>query len=1196
MELSKEITRKLFLLLFIFGLLFEIALIALILNIFKRPLINSINEIIQFIELTMLSLNEKLNLNCNSLIYKYIIDLKLIAKHTIVYQKGSNFNSTFYLNYKYRKKIISATDYKYPNKTLTNQYYEELKGFNYLEKLEKKFKNSDHNEIINKLFNEDEFDLIGIYTNKTLSEYEIINSFYFISILKSIYIRRFIIKRNETDYIRFIIKQSDISLIYPYDRYNNSMTISLFEKNISLLHKYNSNLCQKFILFHNPNHFTFYSHLTKDFIVFCLVAFLNEEDTTSDKATSICLEINTTNFLHGFIWKDQTELELSIVFLNNNEIEPIYHENSEYYQMIKNAFKSEVFGEYQFTDKMKLFHLIYYRLFSKYKSSNFTQDFIEDVIVEYQIINQIIIEKINQIEETYCNNTNNENQVHNMSFEITKTECYRNPGNHKIECGKDKAKVIIYAFIMETKQLDMENLIDVEDRSNIYPIFYSLSIIESNPEITRKKMVIMMGNKIAKLFFFFVFSQLILIVFIWLLMIIINSILLSPIDQIINGLKVFDEIIGESKNININKILKYENKILISNKEMRVLSNISNNIKKMIILQFVMNNNNNKYLSNSRICNIILKMKDSPAKEVCLTLIAYHHFKQSSYSMAENEFNLILNNIIHKEKKLIFKNDNINSELKNIIKRFNDITYLNENSILKGINETILPNIKIMFLKQKIVYLHGMCLYNEGKENIQKPKKSTNNNNINNLNKLNDNNYNQNNIDNYFIKAIKDFEECRNINKSLGSNPIKEIFSLIMISKCNIQLKEYKKAISSINDALDLYFELEKIFKDTNIISFNPCFMLFILNIIFQTIMYTLVRISYFTYKYHSCIYLILKIFDTSPFIVKNIFYNCSFILQSIINKTKLKRNSIIYDNTKKLYSKIFKRLFIKYFSNDINEINRIKLKYALLFNRRRSAKIDLISNTNKISLMESSEQKKGSQKFLSSISMINNNSYNKLINICVSEKILSKNNGIILKDVIIDCIEECFYDNNENDKFSYVQFSCNGKKDFFIKPKTKEIFLQKLKIDNIEKENDNFYNLDNTFNEFYNLLNDFIELGKSINDDSISNNHKFNNDDNIILMFINSEDIRFDDKEDCKKIVYELNKNNFSLYLISYEDIISPDKIKNIKSFMSGLFDAHFFQIKNYQQIKQIFINISTKKIEEDVIDYNYENIDFIL
>ena len=102
--------------------------------------------------------------------------------------------------------------------------------------------------------------------------------------------------------------------------------------------------------------------------------------------------------------------------------------------------------------------------------------------------------------------------------------------------------------------------------------------------------------------------------------------------------------------------------------------------------------------------------------------------------------------------------------------------------------------------------------------------------------------------------------------------------------------------------------------------------------------------------------------------------------------------------------------------------------------------------------------------------------------------------------------------------------------------------------------------------------------------------------DDNIILMFINTEDVRFNDKEDCKKIVYDLNKYSFSLYLISYEEIIEPDKIKNIKSFMSGLFDAHFFQIKNYQQIKQIFMNISTKQAKENIFEYNYENLDLFL
>ena len=141
-----------------------------------------------------------------------------------------------------------------------------------------------------------------------------------------------------------------------------------------------------------------------------------------------------------------------------------------------------------------------------------------------------------------------------------------------------------------------------------------------------------------------------------------------------------------------------------------------------------------------------------------------------------------------------------------------------------------------------------------------------NNNNIN-LNQVN--NIDRNNIDNLFIKAIKDFDECRNINKLLGSNPIKEIFSLIMMAKCYIELKEYKNAIFIINEALDLFFELEKVFKDANTISYNPCIMMFSLNIIFQTIIYTLVQITYFSFKFHACIYLIFKIFDTSPFIIK---------------------------------------------------------------------------------------------------------------------------------------------------------------------------------------------------------------------------------------------------------------------------------------------------------------------------------------
>ena len=1209
MELGKELSKKLFYCLLMFGVSFEVCLIILISVRFKKPLIQTMNEIIELTEVKVISLNEKLNRNINLLIYKYISDLKLITGHIIQYQiSNSNSNKQFFVNYEDKKKWILADDYNYPNITHQNHYYNEtLKEFSYLDILEEKFKNNyDQNEIINELFEETEFDIIGIYnyTDIIYNEIEMSKSLFYISILKSIYIRRYLLKRSKLDYLRFILTQNNFSFIYPYDRSYNSIAISLFKEYINLVHEYNTNKCNNYISSINTNYITFYSYFTNDIIIFCLVSYGGINETTSDKSHTICSEINASKFLDGFFWKNQTEIDLSIVFLNKGEIEPIYHKDSEFYNSIKNIFNDDKYGDYKFNSKIRLFHLLYYRLFLKYPNLNFTNGFLEEIINEYNIIKSLLIDKINEIEESYCD-IYNRNEKHNISIDITKTNCYKNPNDHEIKCQKDLFKIVIYAFLIETRQLDPSHYVEIEGTSNIYPIFYSISIIESNPNITSKTILLIMDNKTVKLFFFFLFTLIVIIILILIILEIINTTLLSSILQIMAGLKGFDEMIEESKNLDINKILKYEDKILIGNKEMRILNNISNLIKKMIILQIVINNkneNNHKYLNNSRLNNIILKMKASAIKEICLNVLGYHHFKKRLYQIAENEFNLVLNGVVNKEKKINLNNDNIDSELKETIKRFNDITYLNDNSILKGINETILPNIKVKFVKQRIIYLLGMCLYNEARNNLNNIKKNMNTNiapnlNNNNTNLINNYNNHRNAINNDFLKAIKYFDECRNINKLLGSNPIKEIFSLIMIAKCYIELKEFKSAIASTNEALDLFFELEKIFKDTNNNSYCPGMMMFILNIIFQTIMYTLAQISYFSYKFHGCVYLIFKIFDTSPFIIKNIFYNCSFMLQNIIARTKFKKNSIIYDNTKKLYSKIFTRLYIRYYNN-INEINRIKLVYSLSMNKRMSTKIDGLPLANKMSWMESSEPKKGSQKLKVSFSGINNNSINKLINICVSEKILSQNNGIVLKDVLINYIDECFYDNNDNDKFSYVQFSNNGKKNIFIKPEIKEIFIQKLKIDKIDKNKiDNCeYNSDNLFNEFYNLLNDFIELTKYNMDDIISNINRLNSDDNIILMFIDTEDIRFKDKDDCKKIVYDLNKNNFSLYLISYEEKISPEKIKNIKSFMSGLFDAHFFQIKNYQQIRQIFMYISSKQINEDIFDYNVENIDLFL
>ena len=67
---------------------------------------------------------------------------------------------------------------------------------------------------------------------------------------------------------------------------------------------------------------------------------------------------------------------------------------------------------------------------------------------------------------------------------------------------------------------------------------------------------------------------------------------------------------------------------------------------------------------------------------------------------------------------------------------------------------------------------------------------------------------------NYFKEAINNFVESKKINDSLGINQIKVIFTLIMISKCYTQLKDYRQSMNNINEALSIYFEVSKSFKD----------------------------------------------------------------------------------------------------------------------------------------------------------------------------------------------------------------------------------------------------------------------------------------------------------------------------------------------------------------------------------------------
>ena len=442
---------------------------------------------------------------------------------------------------------------------------------------------------------------------------------------------------------------------------------------------------------------------------------------------------------------------------------------------------------------------------------------------------------------------------------------------------------------------------------------------------------------------------------------------------------------------------------------------------------------------------------------------------------------------------------------------------------------------------------------------------------------------------NYFKEAINYFTECKNINILLGINPIKVIYSLIMISKCYIQLNDYKQAMNNINEALSLYFELSKSFKDYHSKNYNPKIMLFIENNIFHYILYTMERICYIFSKPFACYWIILKVFETSPFLIGNVHYNSGIYIQNYLERTKLKQKSDVkYSKSankfKKYFSKIIPRMNIK--NMNINKKNYLNEK--LLSDTNHSTSHKKSDAKTEKSIFSSTLKKDMATGKISTSFHYKNKNLNKIITLCLSEKVLKKVNGLELKDVIIKYFQK-YFAMNENDKFSFIQFANNGKKTVYFKMEPLDYFLLKIqKTKNTFELTDSYITNSNLpFMELFNIF-DSIVKNYPLGDENIT--------DNIIIMFINSDDIRFTSMKECIDIVEELNRKNTSVFLLSYDEEIKKEKINNIHSFLNGLFEGYFFQIKNYQQIKQIFINISTIKYQSNFFGYDFDSLDHTL
>ena len=1174
--------------------------------IFKAPKVfNSVYEdVISTCENKSISITKKLEDYIKNIILKYKTDLKMICKHALLFNGKKMYNDTNTINKQSNifknnnnQKNITIAKIEELNKFeyFKNIYNNELQMYHYIEKYEEIFKNyTDNNLITKKLFSNEHEELnnIGYFNmlneDKIFSKEEEMNIKFIISILKSVFIRRYLIKRNNIDYCRFYILNKEEIFLYPPEAYNNSIIYYFQEQYGTSVCNYvstNKNLQFPLCVYNYIINTGFdkdknYGSLIyekiffgKIYILICLkIPFVKN----SPEQAILCVEIDLSKFFSCYNFGVPENLEFGAFGYELGLIVPLMYNSISIrmYDEIEKIFSDFAIEKYK-TEKpgiFKFFHLLYYKLVQTAKNRTEIKLNYTKIEEEFKIINEKIINEITN------SNKSNSNEI---IITFNKTICRKGFTVNEYECYEDEFKMIILPLLLKINPLN-EDFIETEEEINKQIGIYTFTIISTNPKTNKKRINTIITIKGKRAFILFILSSFTIFVFYIFLINLISEFSLNPINKVIKELKNIELKGNESEYFTLN-----EDKLISPNYELSKIKTIYEIMRKVLIIKQAFKDENYLIKHNIEFYHLVQNINRKNIKEVCNSFIGFYHYQNKAFILAENEFKSTILYIKETENKLIKdKSSEYDDKMKDAIKRSCTVSYINEYTVFEKVDENMYYIIKIKIYKQRFIYLYAMTLF-------KLAKGDNDNSNIDLNNNKKEKKYKEKK-ENYFKESIKYFKECKNINNLLGINQIKIIYCLIMISKCYMELDDYQNAINNIMEALNLYFEFSKSFKSNHFKNYNPKVMIFIDNNIFHYILFNIERICYYFNKPNACSWIIIKIFETSPFLLSNIHYQSAYNILNYLEKNKNKilkvelkniSNTVLakqYKKAKRYYNKIIPRINSKKMNNkptdDQIEKSSIYNTNSTSYKTKADIKSDNKGDKSNYSSNFRREVVTGKMgKYLTT----KNKNLNKMVTICLMEKILKKVNGLELKDVIVKYFMKYFV-MNENDKFSFIQYANNGKKTVYIKDESLDYFIQKiLKTNNAFEIFDSQNTKANSqFTELYNVFHSIIKNYSSKEE---------NFTDNIIIMFINSDDIRFTSIDECLNIVEELNDKNTSVYLLSYDKIISKEKINNIHSFLNGLFEGFFFQIKNYQQIKQIFINISTLNYQSNFFGYNF-------
>ena len=708
MKLIKEITTKINIFIFILAIVMEALILIIILYRSSQILNKTYKEIIEKTESKAIQITEQVVRYGRYLFMRYNTDLLLIGKHAFllngkdIYDSERTINNEshiFNLNNEIKNIIPAKLEELINIDYMKKIFNETIQRFDYLNKYEEEFNNiHDNNIILKTLFSNfhKELNSISYYSTSKNEPTEENTIKFIITILKSIYIRRYIRKRINMDYNHFLIVYEDEIYIYPPEIYNKINFYSFTDtyKGLADCNYTSENKSQQFPLcaynfitnkLGNSNHLimVFEGFLfERNFAAFCLkIPFIKN----NKKKAILCLEIDLFLFFSEANFNNPNNFEFGIITYSKLGITPIIYNRKNLYQDIINTFNENctVSEKYIIKNKISsdpifsLFHFLYYNLTKMANEHSELNVNFTEIEEEYKTIENKILFEIGE----YINNQ----IIDTIQFVFNKTICRKGLLVNNYECVKDEFEMIIKPLIFNISTINeyfyqSNETIDVELNMFIY------SIISTNPNTNNEKISTISNIKLKRTIVLYFFLAIIILALYILLINLISEYSLNQTNNIINQLNRVN-IKGDTKLLYSLK----EDKIFTPNKEIFNLNNIYELMKTAFIIKQAFEIEN--YLDNHNLefYNLIQDIDKINIKEICNSFLGFYHYKNNAYNLAEKEFNSTINFIIDNENKVTSgKNSEYEDKIKDAIKRSSTVSYLNEFSEFEKIEENLL--------------------------------------------------------------------------------------------------------------------------------------------------------------------------------------------------------------------------------------------------------------------------------------------------------------------------------------------------------------------------------------------------------------------------------------------------------------------------------------------------------------------------